>query len=416
IPRLINQICERALNQAYHQGKKKVGGSVVKQLAKDPLYRPLFDLEVKPWWQKPSFLGPALILCVGMILGLWYFEFNNKPVPTSLEETGQVPVEGRLNDSSSMVASPISGVRGDEPGSPGPVKGTVTSPAPRSEGVEELRADSQLPPGEVNPVVLQQEPERSEVRVGEDVLAKARGLETAAGSSTQSAQKRFAYSTEVSKGAELPGHTISAIAWDEDPSKRIVVLNDRIVHEGDLLGDTTILKINPDHVVLLHQNEHYIERMPTIEDDSRSSDTPGTQPSEKEHIDDAKKTSDKNHVEQRFSSSDFRQTVNFGYKTSKLPPEAFDELDRLVTIAKKNPNQKIIVRGYTDTIGTYEYNQKLSESRAKIVQGYLVGKGIDVERISTFGLGAENPLKSNTTAEGRAANRRVEIELVRVGD
>ena len=78
----------------------------------------------------------------------------------------------------------------------------------------------------------------------------------------------------------------------------------------------------------------------------------------------------------------------------------------------QNSKFKAIVRGHTDALGHSEYNRKLSEFRANIVKSYLVGKGINPDRVQAIGVGEENPLRPNTTREGRQANRRVEIELV----
>jgi hypothetical protein len=63
----------------------------------------------------------------------------------------------------------------------------------------------------------------------------------------------------------LPPFTLSAIAWDDDPRRRFVVLNERILHEGEFLGETRVLRIHLDHVVLLNQNQQIIERIYTRE-------------------------------------------------------------------------------------------------------------------------------------------------------
>ena len=68
--------------------------------------------------------------------------------------------------------------------------------------------------------------------------------------------------------------------------------------------------------------------------------------------------------------------------------------------------------GHTDSIGTEAYNLKLSERRAQAVKAYLVSKGIDASRIYSEGKGEAQPIASNKTAEGRAKNRRVDIEVV----
>jgi hypothetical protein len=62
-----------------------------------------------------------------------------------------------------------------------------------------------------------------------------------------------------------PPFTLSAIAWDEDPGRRFVVLNERILHEGEFLGETRVLRIHRDHVVLLNHNQQIIERIYTRE-------------------------------------------------------------------------------------------------------------------------------------------------------
>ena len=72
----------------------------------------------------------------------------------------------------------------------------------------------------------------------------------------------------------------------------------------------------------------------------------------------------------------------------------------------------IIAVGHTDRIGSDAYNQKLSERRANAVKEYLVTKGIEKNRIYTEGKSFKQPVASNSTAEGRAKNRRTEIEVV----
>ena len=74
--------------------------------------------------------------------------------------------------------------------------------------------------------------------------------------------------------------------------------------------------------------------------------------------------------------------------------------------------ETIIAVGHTDSIGTEKYNQGLSERRAASVKSYLVSKGVDPNRIYTEGKGELQPVASNKTREGRAQNRRVEIEVV----
>jgi OmpA-OmpF porin, OOP family len=84
-------------------------------------------------------------------------------------------------------------------------------------------------------------------------------------------------------------------------------------------------------------------------------------------------------------------------------------LDEAVAIMKANPTLTGEVRGYTDNTASEEYNQKLSEARAKAVRDYFIKQGIAPERIRAKGFGETNPVASNDTAEGRARNRRVEL-------
>jgi outer membrane protein OmpA-like peptidoglycan-associated protein len=78
-------------------------------------------------------------------------------------------------------------------------------------------------------------------------------------------------------------------------------------------------------------------------------------------------------------------------------------------VMHENPNMRISVDGYTDSVGSDAYNEKLSKRRAEAAQRYLVGKGVDASRITVRGLGETNPVADNATADGRAENRRVEI-------
>ena len=71
----------------------------------------------------------------------------------------------------------------------------------------------------------------------------------------------------------------------------------------------------------------------------------------------------------------------------------------------------VIATGHTDSIGTDEYNQKLSERRAAAVKDYLVSKGMPAAKITTIGKGESQPVATNKTAEGRQKNRRVDIEF-----
>ena len=102
----------------------------------------------------------------------------------------------------------------------------------------------------------------------------------------------------------------------------------------------------------------------------------------------------------------------FDFDKSVLKPEGKAKLDDLVGKVKGINLEVIIAVGHTDSVGSDAYNQKLSVRRAESVKAYLVSKGIEQNRVYTEGKGEKQPIASNATAEGRAKNRRVEIEVV----
>src|SRR5437868_7832303 len=102
----------------------------------------------------------------------------------------------------------------------------------------------------------------------------------------------------------------------------------------------------------------------------------------------------------------------FDFDKSVLKPEGKAKLDDLIGKVKDINLEVIIAVGHTDSVGSDAYNQKLSVRRAEAVKSYLVSKGIEKNRVYTEGKGEKQPVADNKTAEGRAKNRRVEIEVV----
>lgn len=107
------------------------------------------------------------------------------------------------------------------------------------------------------------------------------------------------------------------------------------------------------------------------------------------------------------------EDVHFAFDKYNLTDYAKASLDgdatTISSLATKYPTLNVDVSGHTDWIGTDAYNQALSERRANAVKDYLVRKGVETSRIRTFAYGESQPVAPNTTAEGRALNRRAEI-------
>ena len=312
-----------------------------------------------------------MALFVGVSFGLWYFGLGSKYLPIMTGKINQVTAERRTLIKKPIVVPQLAENREYEPGDGVVVEQEGTLPVV-AYGEAPLHPDSQAT--ELNPIA---EP--------------------------------------LSVADDLPDLDLGAIAWDENSDRSIAVLNDRIVHEGDFIGDVRVLQIKPNHVVLLRGNEHIIKKIHVEEREytPETSDSSTTAEKEQAGVPDSES---KDQAEQTFSFAHYKPIIYFDYRTSNIATEAYEELDRLATIAALSPDYEIVIRGYTDNVGSTKYNKSLSKTRTQIVRNYLVGKGIDPEKIKTIGMGEKNPLLPNTTPAGRAVNRRVEIELVPVGD
>ena len=103
--------------------------------------------------------------------------------------------------------------------------------------------------------------------------------------------------------------------------------------------------------------------------------------------------------------------VLFEFGKSDLTSQAAPRLDKLAKFLAEFPNRKLLIEGYTDSVGTTQFNQTLSERRAAAVQSALVTRGVAADRITARGYGKEYPVADNSSPEGRAMNRRVEIVI-----
>ena len=104
--------------------------------------------------------------------------------------------------------------------------------------------------------------------------------------------------------------------------------------------------------------------------------------------------------------------INFESGKTLLNVLSSNDLERLVLFLRDNPSLKLEIQGHTDNSGTVTGNNKLSQARANSIVAFLIGKGIDKNRLIAKGFGSSVPIASNDTPEGKAQNRRVEMKLV----
>ncbi|MGE0049570.1 MAG: OmpA family protein [Acidithiobacillus sp.] len=105
----------------------------------------------------------------------------------------------------------------------------------------------------------------------------------------------------------------------------------------------------------------------------------------------------------------FAMHIHFDYNKATLRPDALPQVQQLAQTLRQHPNWTIGLDGHTDAVGSAEFNQRLSEDRARAVKAALVADGVPAQQIATRGLGATQPVADNSTDAGRAKNRRVEV-------
>lgn len=106
-------------------------------------------------------------------------------------------------------------------------------------------------------------------------------------------------------------------------------------------------------------------------------------------------------------------TINilFDFNKATIKPSEQVKLNDLANVFSKYPENIVTIKGYTDNVGTPQYNLKLSQERADAVANYLRSKNLNIAGLSAIGYGESDPVATNDTAEGRAKNRRVEIHI-----
>jgi outer membrane protein OmpA-like peptidoglycan-associated protein len=121
-------------------------------------------------------------------------------------------------------------------------------------------------------------------------------------------------------------------------------------------------------------------------------------------------------VEVETEKLSINDAITFDTDRDTIKPESFPILDQVARVLLAHPElTQVRVEGHTDDVGSAAYNKDLSQRRAASVVRYLVGKGVDAQRLLAAGYGFERPVASNATVLGRARNRRVEFTLLGAG-
>lgn len=105
--------------------------------------------------------------------------------------------------------------------------------------------------------------------------------------------------------------------------------------------------------------------------------------------------------------------IHFDFDKYAIRPDGAPILNEDIELLKKDPSLDVSIEGHCDIIGSDAYNQKLSEKRAKAVYDYLLQNGIAADRMKTVGYGRKRPIVPNDSAENRAINRRVELQIIK---
>jgi outer membrane protein OmpA-like peptidoglycan-associated protein len=107
----------------------------------------------------------------------------------------------------------------------------------------------------------------------------------------------------------------------------------------------------------------------------------------------------------------FESGLLFDFNSDAVKPTAAQNLDNLAASLDKYPGSNLLIVGHTDAVGSDDYNQALSERRARSTALYLANRGVATSRLQTVGRGETEPVGSNDTEDGRAKNRRVEVAI-----
>ncbi|MCI5071355.1 OmpA family protein [bacterium] len=106
------------------------------------------------------------------------------------------------------------------------------------------------------------------------------------------------------------------------------------------------------------------------------------------------------------------ENIFFEFDSATIRKTSYGHLNQSIKTLQRYPDLFVLIEGHTDSIGSHEYNDKLSLARAKSVKNYLIERGLDAKRLAVKGYGSKKPMANNDTDEGRAQNRRIEFKLL----
>jgi type II secretory pathway predicted ATPase ExeA len=277
-PRLINLLCERALVETYRRGKKCVGRREVGAVVGDPLHRALFGTGLRRLGLRPA-LSPVMVgvsLAFASMLTLGYASTRAAPA----RWLGALLLERVTFARRPIPLLPAAGTEEGKAVRVQVARRPIPAPA-RGDGVwgdgetQRPQAERRAPHLGEGGGDAASRPEKRYARRGpsRDGGDDAIGMLTVA--NVQRAEDGAVVLDPIRQQVTdlrpspapgfLPPFTLSAIAWDKDAKRRFVVLNERILHEGEFLGEARVVRIHPDHVVLVHHNDEIIERIYTRE-------------------------------------------------------------------------------------------------------------------------------------------------------
>jgi outer membrane protein OmpA-like peptidoglycan-associated protein len=122
-------------------------------------------------------------------------------------------------------------------------------------------------------------------------------------------------------------------------------------------------------------------------------------------------------VEKKAERIEIKKQIRFDTNKASIKGRiSFEILDQVSGVLKSYPEIKVNIEGHTDSVGPADYNLRLSDARANSVREALIERGIDASRLEAIGYGESKPIASNRTRKGRAANRRVEFNIVQADD